>query len=104
MPLMFMLLMYRYSGMCVIYCAPVSKALLIRSAHVILRRTKGDTPKAAMAAVELCMESSLMFPCSQSTIMPFVIFNVKTRMTNQEYQHQDQSELQFAQYERTEVP
>lgn len=34
-------------------------------------RTSGDTPKAAIAAVELCMASSLMCPCSQSMIMPY---------------------------------
>lgn len=42
------------------YCAPASRALLIRSAWVILRRTNGDTPSAAIAAVELCMDSSPM--------------------------------------------
>jgi hypothetical protein len=56
---------------CITYCAPASKALLIKSEWVILMRTSGDTPRAAIAAVELCIPSSLIWPCSQSMIIPF---------------------------------
>lgn len=56
---------------CIAYCAPASKALLTRSTWVILSRTSGETPRAAIAAVALCMESSLMYPCSQSIMMAF---------------------------------
>ena len=51
--------------------APASRARLIRSGCVIRIRTRGDTPIEAMAAVELCIASSLMWPCSQSMIIPW---------------------------------
>lgn len=53
------------------YWAPASSARLIRSGCVIWIRTRGETPIEAMAAVALCMESSLMWPCSQSMIIPW---------------------------------
>jgi hypothetical protein len=58
------------------HCAPASKALLIKSAWVILRRISGDIPKAAIAAVDLCIGSSLIWPCSQSMMIPFTVVSV----------------------------
>lgn len=52
------------------YCAPVSRARLRMSDEVPLTRMIGLTPRAEMAATELCIESSPMFPCSQSTMIP----------------------------------
>jgi hypothetical protein len=52
------------------HCAPASNALLIKSVCVIRIRTSGETPIDAMAAVALCIASSLMWPCSQSMMTP----------------------------------
>jgi hypothetical protein len=52
------------------HCAPASKALLIKSVCVIRIRTSGETRMDAMAAVALCIVSSLMWPCSQSMTIP----------------------------------
>lgn len=57
------------------YCAPASKARLMRSECVILMRTSGETPIAAITAVEVCIDSSLIWPCSQSMMMPWSIFS-----------------------------
>jgi hypothetical protein len=78
------------------YCAPASNALLIKSGCVILRRTSGDTPKAAIAAVALCIESSLTWPCSQSMIIPLNFFLVKISIfRREEGLRQRQSAQQF---------
>jgi hypothetical protein len=69
------------------YCAPVSKALLTRSACVVLRRTSGETPMEAMAAVALCIASSLMYPCSQSIMMPCKHFSVTYNESTIIYTH-----------------
>lgn len=53
------------------HCAPVSKARFNRSGAVPLTRMIGLTPKAEMAATELCIDSSPIFPCSQSTMIPW---------------------------------
>lgn len=52
------------------HCAPASNALLIRSECAPPKRTSGETPIDAIAATALCMESSLIYPCSQSMIIP----------------------------------
>lgn len=57
------------------HCAPASKALLMRSECVIRNRTRGDTPNAAIAAVEACIEQSVICPCSQSMMTPLDSFS-----------------------------
>lgn len=42
----------------------------MRSGWVILNLTSGETPIAAIADVATCILSSLIFPCSQSIMMP----------------------------------
>lgn len=85
------------------YCAPASRALLIKSEWVILRRTSGDTPIAAIAAVEECIESSLICPCSQSMMMPLIAVSGNSTI-DEKCWHQRRSGLLFELYETMEAP
>jgi hypothetical protein len=67
---------------CKTYWAPASSALFTKSGWVILMRTKGDTFKAAIAPIALCIASSEMWPCSQSMMIPYSVVStdmLKTR-------------------------
>ena len=55
------------------YCAPASKARLIKSGWELRRRTSGEMPIDDIAATAVCIALSSILPCSQSMMIPYCV-------------------------------